>query len=208
MSGSTWTDIVARNPDHSTWYVERFRSMAAAGDDLAGEARFVDAMVPRGARILDAGCGPGRVGGELHRLGHRVVGVDIDPVLIEAAEADHPGPTWLVDDLATFDLPSRGIEEAFDAIVCAGNVITFVAADDRQAALGRMAAHLKPDGRIAIGFGAGRGYDFDAFRADVAEVGLATDLELATWDLRPFPPGGDFLVAVLGLADLDGAARS
>ncbi|HEU5082331.1 MAG TPA: class I SAM-dependent methyltransferase [Acidimicrobiales bacterium] len=208
MSGSTWTDIVARNPDHSSWYVERFRSMAAAGDDLAGEARFVDAMVPRGARILDAGCGPGRVGGELHRLGHRVVGVDIDPVLIEAAEQDHPGPTWLVDDLATFDLPSRGIDEGFDAVVCAGNVITFVAADDRRAALAAMARHLKPDGRVAIGFGAGRGYDFDAFNADVVEVGLSTDLELATWDLRPFPPGGDFLVAVLSLAAPDGAARS
>lgn len=205
MSGSTWTDIVARNPDHSTWYVERFRSMAAAGDDLAGEPRFVDAMVPRQARILDAGCGPGRVGGELHRLGHRVVGVDLDPVLIEAAEDDHPGPTWLVDDLATFDLPSRGIDEGFDVVVCAGNVITFVAADDRQAALARMAAHLKPDGRIAIGFGAGRGYELDRFRSDVADVGLSTDLELATWDLRPFTPGGDFLVAVLSRAARDGA---
>ncbi len=198
MTGSSWTDIVARNPGHSTWYVERFRSMAAAGDDLAGEARFVDAMAPRQAHILDAGCGPGRVGGALAQLGHRVVGVDIDPVLIEAAEEDHPGPTWLVDDLATVDLRARGIDEGFDVVVCAGNVITFVAADARRAALARMAEHLRPDGRIAIGFGAGRGYDLDEFRADVADVGLSTDLELATWDLRPFT-GGDFLVAVLSL---------
>lgn len=197
MTGSTWTEIVARNPGHSTWYVERFRSMAAAGDDLAGEARFVDAMAPRQAHILDAGCGPGRVGGALARLGHRVVGVDIDPVLIAAAEEDHPGPTWLVDDLAELDLPSRGIEEGFDVVVCAGNVITFVAADARRDALARMAEHLRPDGRIAIGFGAGRGYELDEFRADVADVGLSTDLELATWDLRPFAAGGDFLVAVL-----------
>jgi hypothetical protein len=40
---------------HSQWYVERFRAMAADGADLAGEARLVDAMLPRRARVLDAG---------------------------------------------------------------------------------------------------------------------------------------------------------
>ncbi|NKY07717.1 SAM-dependent methyltransferase, partial [Cellulomonas hominis] len=62
-----WEQIGQQNPDRSQWYVERFRTMAAQGADLAGEARMIDAMVPRGARVLDAGCGPGRVGGELAR---------------------------------------------------------------------------------------------------------------------------------------------
>ena len=105
---SLWVNITSQNPDHSTWYIERFRTMAAEGADLGGEARMIDAMVPRGARVLDAGCGPGRVGGFLHALGHEVVGVDVDPVLIEAAEGDQPGPTWLVGDLAELDLPGRG----------------------------------------------------------------------------------------------------
>jgi len=90
---SRWEQIVAANPDNSTWYVERFRAMSARGDDLHGEARFVDAMVPRGSRILDAGPAPGRVGGELARRGHTVVGIDVDPVLIDAARADHPDAT-------------------------------------------------------------------------------------------------------------------
>ena len=59
---------------------------------------------PRAARVLDAGCGPGRVGAFLHALGHTVVGVDVDPVLIVAANADHPGPTWIVGDLAELSL--------------------------------------------------------------------------------------------------------
>lgn len=192
-------DIVAENPDHSSWYIERFRSMAAEGKDLAGEARLVDAMVPRGARILDAGCGPGRVGYELAQVGHEVVGVDIDPALIAAAEVDHPGPTWLVGDLAQLDLPARGIDDGFDVVVSAGNVMTFVAADSRRDVLGSLGRHLREDGRVVIGFGAGRGYSFEEFRTHVDEVGLRVDLELATWDLRPFNSDSDFLVSVLSL---------
>lgn len=64
---SLWMQKVAADPGHSQWYIERFREMARAGNDLAGEARFVDAMAARGARILDAGCGPGRVAASWRR---------------------------------------------------------------------------------------------------------------------------------------------
>jgi trans-aconitate methyltransferase len=194
---SRWVEITTRDPNHSSWYIDRFRGMAAAGADLAGEARFVDAQVARGARVLDAGCGPGRVGGELARRGHVVVGVDVDPQLIAAAEQDHPGPTWLVGDLAELDLAARGIAEPFDAIVCAGNVMPFLGPGTHREVLSRLGAHLTDDGRIAVGFGAGRGYGFDEYRADVRAAGLAVDLELATWDLRPLTPEADFLVTVL-----------
>lgn len=194
---SKWIEITTADPEHSTRYVERFRAMAAAGQDIAGEARFIDALAPRGARILDAGCGPGRVGGTLHRLGHHVVGVDQDPVLIAAAEEDHPGPTWLLGDLAELDLPARGVEDSFDVIVCAGNVMAFVAPSTRQQVLERLGAHLAEGGRLVVGFGSGRGYPFDEYRADVAAAGLVIDLELATWHLHPFTDDADFHVTVL-----------
>jgi SAM-dependent methyltransferase len=198
---SGWVELTLKNPDHSTWYVERFRSMAAAGDDLAGEARFVDAMLSRGARVLDAGCGPGRVGAFLAETGHTVVGVDVDPVLIAAAEEDRPGPTWLVGDLAELDLPSQGIQEGFDAIVCAGNVMTFLAASTRQEVLSRLGRHLRDRGRIVVGFGSGRGYEFDEFRDDVTAAGLVLELELESWDLHPFTEESDFMVAILARPD-------
>ena len=194
---SAWMRKVTADPAHSSWYVERFRSLSAAGHDLAGEARLVDAMVGRGARILDAGSGPGRVGGELARRGHDVVGVDVDPVLVEAATEDHPGARWLVGDLAELDLPARGVPEPFDVIVSAGNVMTFLAASTRDEVLRRLAAHLRPDGRVVVGFGAGRGYEFSAFLADAGRAGLEPDLLLSTWDLRPWGEDSDFLVAVL-----------
>ncbi|OBB58105.1 SAM-dependent methyltransferase [Mycobacterium sp. 852013-51886_SCH5428379] len=194
---SLWMQKVEADPGHSRWYIERFRAMARAGDDLFGEARLVDAMVPRGARILDAGCGPGRVGGYLAEVGHDVVGVDVDPELIEAAEHDHPGPRWLVGDLAELDLPARGIAEPFDVIVSAGNVMTFLAPSTRTQVLSRLRAHLSDDGRAVIGFGAGRDYEFGQFLADAAEAGLEPDLLLSSWDLRPFTADSDFLVALL-----------
>jgi SAM-dependent methyltransferase len=197
VSEPSWEQMVRDNPDHSTWFVERFRRLAAAGEDLAGEARLVDAMLPRRSRVLDAGCGGGRVGAFLAAAGHEVVGVDVDPVLIAAAEEDHPGPTWLVGDLATLDLPSRGIADPFDAVVSAGNVMPFVARSARRDVLIRLRAHVAGGGRAAVGFGAGRGYEFADFLDDARAAGWVPELLLSGWDLRPFTGGSDFLVALL-----------
>ena len=197
---SKWARIIAADPDHSQRYIERFKIMEAAGHDLAGEVRTVDAMVPRGSRIRDAGCGPGRVGGRLSALGHVVVGVDVDPALIEAAETDHPGPTWVVGDLAELDLPAAGVEADFDVIIAAGNVMGFLAPSTRVEVLRRFGTHLAPEGRAIIGFGGGRGYEFANFFADLDAAGLRLDVALSTWDLRPFTEQSDFLVALCSRA--------
>jgi SAM-dependent methyltransferase len=193
---SAWTRLTQENPQHSAAYIQRFKDLAAAGHDLVGEARLVDAMLPRRSRVLDAGSGTGRISGYLSDVGHEVVGVDGDPVLVAAAEREHPGAQFLVGDLAELDLPAAGVREPFDLVVCAGNVVTFLAESTRVEVLRRLRSHVVADGRAAIGFGAGRGYDFDDFLADAAAAGWAPDLLLSTWDLRPFTADSDFLVAV------------
>lgn len=180
---------------HSQWYVDRFRQLAADGDDLAGEARLVDAMVPPRSRILDAGCGPGRVAAALHERGHRVLGVDVDPVLIDAARTDHPGPRWVVRDLAELTPDDLG-GEPVDAVVVAGNVMVFLAPGSEATVLARLAAVLRPGGRIVAGFRLDGTYPLDRFDHDLAAAGLRPEQRFATWHLDPFESGGDFAVTI------------
>jgi SAM-dependent methyltransferase len=156
----------------------------------------MDVLLPRHGKILDAGCGPGRHGTELARLGHRVVGVDIDPALIAEARRVAPEATWVVGDLA--DLAAASVGGDFDGALCAGNVMTFLHPATRVAALTNLGAALAPTGRLVVGFGAGRGYSFDEFLADAESAGLVRQHLFSTWDLLPFPGTSDFIVSVWG----------
>jgi SAM-dependent methyltransferase len=189
--------VTDTEPGHSQWYIDRFRRLAAEGADLAGEARLIDAMIGRQARVLDAGCGPGRVGAELAARGHLVVGVDADPALIEAARADHPNAHWVVADLSNFELADAGDPDPFDAAVIAGNVMTFVAPGTEVEVLRRVAAHVRPGGRIVVGFGTDRGYPLAAFDRDISAAGLRLEHRFATWDLVAWTNEADFAVTVL-----------
>ena len=154
------------------------------------------------------GSGGGSLGGQEKAGSLEVVGEVLgcdevvlgDVLLIAAAQEDHPGPAFLVGDLAELDLPSQGIEADFDIILSAGNVMSFLAPSTRVDTLRRLKDHLTSGGRLVTGFGAGRGYDFTDFLSDAQVAELTPVLAFSTWDLRPWQPDSDFLVAVLTTA--------
>src|SRR5206468_5933022 len=75
------------------------------------------------ARVLDVGCGDGRLTGELARPGVRVTGVDPSAVALERARAAHPGIAF-AQTKADGRLPFE--DAAFEAAVCL-NVLEHVA---------------------------------------------------------------------------------
>jgi SAM-dependent methyltransferase len=70
----------------------------------------------RGKRILDLGCGDGRVAAQLHERGADVVGIDGSAALLAIAERDHPGPRYEQRDLTVAGVGDD--DGAFDAVVC------------------------------------------------------------------------------------------
>ena len=83
------------------FYVDRFAREYDNGTDLEGEARFVDVWRPGAARVLDAGCGTGRIAAALHRMGHRVDRRRPGRGLVAIAVERYPGPAFLAADLLT-----------------------------------------------------------------------------------------------------------
>jgi SAM-dependent methyltransferase len=80
-------------------YATCFEGLIAQGTDIDGEARLVDTLAPRGARILDAGSGMGRVAGALTARGHRVTAVEKDPDLVRRSRARYPDVPVVVTDI-------------------------------------------------------------------------------------------------------------
>src|SRR5690606_5472748 len=161
-------------------YDERFRRLAASGQNPHGEADLVASYGP--ASVLDGGCGTGRVAIELARRGIGVVGVDADPEMIDAARAKAPDLEWVTADLADLGRPDR-----FDVVVLAGNVVPYIAADRRERAVAACVAHLAPGGRLVAGFRLRPGWptpdDYDRW---CAAAGAVAEGRFATWERDPY----------------------
>lgn len=196
---TTWPSATGANPDHAASYIARWEGFEAEGKDIVGEARLIDAMVPRGARILDAGAGTGRLAAYLAERGHEVTAVDIDADLVAYARQHYSGipVEWHVGDLAVGEGEGAVPAGLFDAIVSAGNVMAFIPHEAHRVAMQVLASRLATDGRLVIGFGLTRGRSAEEFLADAEAAGLIPEHLFSSWDLRPFTEASGFLVAVL-----------
>lgn len=185
-------------------FAAHFTELIEAGADVEGEARLADALLKRGAKVLDAGAGFGRIGAALQARGHQVVAAEKDADLVAMAAEHYPDlPVVATDILAlTPDLLAEaGHPTEFDLIVLVGNVIVLLAPDTERRALATLAVLLAEGGRILVGFhpihthGNARDYPVDEFEADAAAVGLKVQHRFGSYELAP--PGDDYCVAVL-----------
>ena len=185
-------------------FATHFSGLIAAGQDIEGEARLADALLPRGATVLDAGAGFGRIGAALRARGHRVVAVEKDPSLVAMAAEHHPDLPVLPHDILSLTpelLAESGHPASFDLVVLVGNVIVLVAPDTEQRVLGTLAGLLADGGRILVGFDIerrhpyARDYPVAEFVADAEAAGLRVQHLFGSYELAPL--GDDYCVAVL-----------
>ncbi len=153
---------------------------------MHGEADAVAAFAPR--RVLDLGCGTGRVAIELAHRGVEAVGVDLDADLVAIARRRAPGVRFVVADAARCSLG-----EVFDVVVLAGNVVVFCRPEDRPGLAATAAAHLAPGGRLLCGWsatGVAPRVDPDDWDRWCAQAGLERVVRWSTWDGAPWPDPG------------------
>jgi SAM-dependent methyltransferase len=184
----------------ATAYQRHFDEMARKGLDVHGEAALVESLVPPPARILDAGCGTGRVATQLTSLGYHCVGVDADAAMIAVARERDPATVWVQQDVSRLQLRTQ----AFDLAVLAGNVIPLLAPGTLLSAIERIAAHVQPGGLVVAGFGLDTAHlppgtpvtplaDYD--RACTV-AGLSFLRRHSTWDRQPWRPDSTYVVSI------------
>jgi len=171
-------------------YDATYERRAAAGENVHGEADFVETFAP--TSVVDAGCGTGRVGRELARRGLDVVGVDLDAEMLATARLKAPAVDWRLADLGTVDLG-----RSFDAVVMAGNVMIFLAPGSEPAVVRNMARHLKPGGLLIAGFQLVPGQlAVERYDEIAGLAGLALVERWSTWDRDAWDAKHDYAVSV------------
>jgi SAM-dependent methyltransferase len=117
---------------------------------------YLELAKSQGGRVLEVACGSGRVLVPLVRGGCDVIGVDISPHMLALtrekldAESQLAGSARLVQaDMREFDLAEHDLDLA---IVAVKSVAYLTERADQLRCLSRIAAHLRPDGLLAIDF--------------------------------------------------------
>lgn len=183
-------------------YDAPYEIRAKAGFDIHGEANLVERILttkatkPEGLwRVLDAGCGTGRLGIELARRGFDVVGVDLDEVMLAQARAKAPDLTWILSDLSSVSLDKR-----FDMVVMAGNVMIFLTPGTETAVVNNMVQHLKTDGLLLAAFELTAHpwspLTIDQYDILAASAGLNRLARWSTWEQAPWQPGDQYAVSL------------
>jgi ubiquinone/menaquinone biosynthesis C-methylase UbiE len=119
---------VARSPEDSYWF---YRDA------------FFELVPYPGERTIELGCGEGRVMRDLAERGHRAVGVEASPALVEAAGEADPGGEYVVSDAASLPFD----DESFDLAVAYNSLMDI---DEMPEAVHEAWRVLRPSSRFCI----------------------------------------------------------
>lgn len=103
-----------------------------------------------GGRVVDVGCGPGRIAAHLNELGLDAAGIDLSPEMIEIARRDHPGLRFEVGSMTDLDLPDASM-----AGLVAWYSLIHIPDDEISSVFAHFRRVLQPGGLLLLGFHVG-----------------------------------------------------
>jgi SAM-dependent methyltransferase len=135
-------------------------------DVSAEEALLLSQHVHAGDRVLDLGCGTGRIGSFLREKGCHYVGVDASSEMIVAAKVRYPDLTFVSQNLVDYDY----CEGDFDAVLLMHNTIDCLHPYKRRRAFLASCLARLGDGHLM----------FSSHLADIGPTYVAEDYHGAT----------------------------
>lgn len=136
-------DLRAAWEEHAAAWVAWARASRHESYWLFHRDLFLDLVPPPGRKTLDLSCGEGRLSRDLKALGHDVVGVDVSPTMVAAAQEADPEIETHVADAAALPFPDC----AFDCVVA---FMSLQDIDDLEGALFETERVLEPGGRLCL----------------------------------------------------------
>lgn len=126
-----------------------------AFDNVPAQVKSLQWLISRltpSSKVLDLGSGTGRpTAAMLVEAGHQVTGLDISPVMIEAARERVPGATFELGDARTYQ-PREEEWAKLDGVTAFFTFIAGVLHDDIRSLPVRVASWLKPGGLFVSGW--------------------------------------------------------
>lgn len=147
---------------NQSFYDEHAEDFADTRPRLPAGVLRVLGRIPRGAQVLEVGCGDGKVGRALARAGAAgYVGLDVSAAMLArarrytaAAEAAQPGAAGALAfqqaDLLAPDWPSALPDRPFDWVLAFGVFHHLPGAARRAQVFAALAARLAPGGALAM----------------------------------------------------------
>ena len=167
--------------------------------DLTHDLAFYTGLAESvGGPVLELGCGTGRVSLAIAAKGIDVVGVDISPLMVEAAQAKAVKRKLTERCIfQTGDMASVKLAGSYPLVIMPFRSFqSMLTVEEQKAALATASAHLTDGGTLAL----------DLFVPDVGQLGVEAD-ETVPFHVRDVKQPGGGTIVVWGQNGWDGAEQ-
>jgi SAM-dependent methyltransferase len=175
---------------HDRDIAEHYDQVLTGNALCRADLRFVERHFERPGKVIDLGCGTGRLAIHLARLGHQVVGVDLSEEMLRVLGAKASEAGVSVDRVKANLVELNALAgQSFDYAACLFSTLGMIAGrGERQKALGHAFRLLRPGGVFVVHVH----NRWHNLRDPAGRRWLLTEgwrsLWKGEWESRPMPP--------------------